>query len=188
MDKRLELRRCAEELFAENGFKDTNVSDITKKAGFATGTFYNYYTSKEALFMEIFNEENVKLKRSILQSVDLNADPMQVMNEMMAMNMQGITANPILRESYNRDVFMKIEKNFRENGLKHVDFMYGGFVEIAQKWQAEGKIRKDIDAQMIMAIFASLICVETHKEEIGFEYFPQVLEYLSEFTMKGLMT
>ncbi|WP_242832622.1 TetR/AcrR family transcriptional regulator [Clostridium saccharoperbutylacetonicum] len=39
------------------------MSDITKKAGIGVGTFYNYYSSKEKLFMEIFLEENVKLKK-----------------------------------------------------------------------------------------------------------------------------
>jgi len=29
--------------------------------------------------------------------------------------------------------------------------------------------------------------METHKDEIGIEYFPRLIEYLAEFTMKSLM-
>ena len=47
-------------------------------------------------------------------------------------------------------------------------------------------MRSDIDIGMIMAIFTAIVTVETHKEEIGLQYFPQVLDYLMEFTMKGL--
>ena len=68
-----------------------------------------------------------------------------------------------------------------------MNFLYDSFIEIVKKWQLEGKLRSDIGADMIMAIFGALINVDTHKEEIGIQYFPQVLEYLSEFTMKGLM-
>ena len=186
MDKRTELQRCARELFSERGFKDTNVSDITKMAGFATGTFYNYYPSKEALFMEIYNEQNALLKRNILQAVDPDGDPMSVIGELLARNLKGMSEDPILKEWYNREVFMKIEKNFREqNGLEHVDFLYGSFIDIVQRWQEQGRMRRDLNSRMIMAIFAALICVETHKDEIGFEYFPELMDYLTAFTMKG---
>ncbi|WP_368488289.1 TetR/AcrR family transcriptional regulator [Clostridium sp. BJN0013] len=44
-DKKILIYDCAKKLFNEKGFKDTNVSEITKKAGMAVGTFYNYSES-----------------------------------------------------------------------------------------------------------------------------------------------
>ena len=73
-----------------------------KAAGMAVGTFYNYYASKDQLFMEIFNEENAALKRRILDALDLNADPMEVMGEMIMRNMEGMMADPILKQWHNR--------------------------------------------------------------------------------------
>lgn len=182
------IYNCGKEIFEKKGFKDTNVAEIMKQAGMATGTFYNYYNSKDKLFMEIYNDENAKLKRRILASLNMEAEPILVMKEMMMKNLQGMQENPILREWYNRDVFQKLEKGFREEGgAERVDFLYDSFVEVVRKWQNEGKMRSDISAEMIMAIFAALVNVDTHKEEIGLEYFPQVIEYLAEFTMKGLM-
>ncbi len=187
MDKKAEIYRCAKELFEQNGFKDTNVAEIMKAAGFAIGTFYNYYKSKDQLFMEIYNDENVKLKRSITESIDLAADPIDVMREMTIKNIMGMNANPILREWYNKDVFTKIEQSFREeNGLEHVDFLYDSFIEVVRRWQEEGRMRNDISAEMIMAIFGALINIDLHKEEIGVQFFPQVMEYLAEFIMRGL--
>lgn len=186
-DKREELLRCGYTLFAERGFKDTNVADITKMAGMATGTFYNYFISKDQLFMEIYLKENAKLKKSILESLDLDADPFPVMKKMMFLNLQGMQSNPILKEWYNREAFSRIEETFRkEKGIDSVDFLYDTFIEVVKKWQAAGKMRNDIDSGMIMAIFSALITVEVHKDEIGFQYFPEVLDYMSEFIMSGL--
>lgn len=187
-DKKADIIECGIKLFSSKGFKDTNVAEITKMAGIATGTFYNYYSSKDALFMDIYIEENVKLKKNIMEALDLESDPINVMKEMMYQNFKGMSSNPILKEWYNRDIFSKIEQSYREQkGLDHVDFLYDSFIEIVKKWQSEGKIRNDINAEMIMVIFSALINVDTHKEEIGIKYFPQVLEYLAEFTMRGLM-
>jgi AcrR family transcriptional regulator len=57
MDKKAEIYRCAKELFEKKGFKNTNVAEIMQAAGFATGTFYNYFKSKDQLFMEIYSDE-----------------------------------------------------------------------------------------------------------------------------------
>jgi len=47
--RRKELMDVAEELFLENGYEETAVSHIVKKAGVAQGTFYYYFKSKEAI-------------------------------------------------------------------------------------------------------------------------------------------
>lgn len=186
-NKKIDIFDCGKELFISKGFKDTNVSDITKMAKIGVGTFYNYYPSKEKLFMEIFLEENVKLKKSIMESVDLDGYPLKVIKELMFLNVSGMNSNLILKQWYNRDVFSKIEQLYREeNGINHVDFIYSSFSEIIENWQVEGKMRDDIDSKSIMAIFAALINIDTHKEEIGIQHFPQILDYLTEFVIKGL--
>ncbi|MBI4857818.1 MAG: TetR/AcrR family transcriptional regulator [Acetobacterium woodii] len=186
-EKKDDILRHGRELFKTKGFKDTNISEITKMAGIATGTFYKYYPSKEKLFMDIFLEENAKLKNQCLQSLDLTKSPLEIVGQMLSQNAAGMNANPILKEWYNKSVFDKIEKLYlEENGLQAVDFLYDSFLELVEKWQAEGKMRKDIDSKMIMMIFAAVINVDTHKEEIGLEYFPQLLELMTKLIMKGL--
>ena len=188
VDKKNEILKSARELFEKKGFKDTNVSEITKNAGMATGTFYSYYSSKDKLFMDTFKEENIRLKKEVVESINIDDDPVTVVGIMMHLNDLGMKSNPILKEWYNREVFSKIEKAYKEeNGIDKLDFMYNSFIEVIRIWQSKGKIRKDIDAEMIMVIFGALINVYTHKEDVGIQYFPKVMEYLAEFTMKGLM-
>lgn len=187
MDKKETIFQCGKELFSSKGFKDTNVADITKMAGIAAGTFYLYYPSKENLFIEIFMQENLKLKEIIHNQVNPDDDPMTVIMQITRLNLEGISANPILREWYNKDVFQKIEQKFRETDQKaSFEFMYADYYAAIEKWQAEGKMRADIDCGMIMALFTAVINTDTHKEEIGIQYFPQLLEYLFQFVVDGL--
>jgi hypothetical protein len=103
------------------------------------------------------------------------------------LNLEGMKSNPILSQWYNRDVFEKFEQLFREeNGMGAMDFFYKNTVALIRVWQAEGKIRKDIDSELIMAMFMAIINIDTHKDEIGLQYFPQLQEYLTEFVLKGL--
>lgn len=187
-EKKKRLYTTARQLFSEKGFADTSVADITHSAEMAVGTFYLHYTSKEQLFMDIFLEENTSLKKTCLSALDLDQPPMEIVRQMLAANLAGMQANPILREWYNRTVFQKIEKKFLEqNGIQAVDFLYDTFLEIIKQWQVQGKIRSDIDSKMIMMIFAAVINVDTHKEEIGIEYFPQLLEQMTYLIMQSLI-
>lgn len=186
-DKKEKLLAAAKELFSEQGFKATNVSQITKAAGMATGTFYLYFTSKEQIFMDIFLEENVKLKKVLHKNFDVNGDPLSAIQKTMADNISGMQANPILREWFNREVFQKIEEKYREeNGLDRLDFAYDYFYKIIETWQEQGKMRKDIPADMIMAIFTAMIVIDEKKDQIGFHFFPKIQDYLADFIMMGL--
>lgn len=46
-DTRLRLFRCALELFAERGFPNVTVEDITEAADVGKGTFFNYFATKD---------------------------------------------------------------------------------------------------------------------------------------------
>ena len=188
IDKKADIFNSGRELFYSKGFKDTNVSDIAKMAGIGVGTFYNYYSSKEELFLEIYIKENGDLKKRLMESVDLNEDPVTFVTKFVAQNISEMNSNRILKEWYNKDLFSKLEKYFDEQGgTKSIEeLMHGGMVELIKKWKTEGKIRADLDDEMIMTIFFAIPYIELHKSEIGIQYFPQIMLYIAELIMKGL--
>src|SRR5690625_1385348 len=61
-----ELLKHGQELFSHYGFKKTSISELSKLAGIAQGTFYNFYDSKEALFFEVLDKEEAKVKEILL--------------------------------------------------------------------------------------------------------------------------
>lgn len=63
---RQRILEVAQELFASRGFDATTTRDIAKSAGIATGTMFNYFSSKEAVVGSLAAEALTDLK------VDLN--------------------------------------------------------------------------------------------------------------------
>ncbi|MDR0266755.1 TetR/AcrR family transcriptional regulator [Paenibacillus sp.] len=186
MDKKQIIFNCGSELFLSKGFKDTNISDIAKMAGIAVGTFYNYYPSKEKLFFEIYIKENEKLKKHILESLDMDQDPVTLVSQLVEQNIHAMNSNKILKEWYNRDLFQELERYYEEVKGDDDSIRNSSYAGLLKKWRAEGKIREDIDDDLLPAFFDSLVYIDTHKEEIGVRHFPQVIQYLAEFIMKGL--
>lgn len=188
IDKKADIFNSARDLFYSKGFKDTNVSEIAKLAGIGVGTFYNYYSSKEKLFLEVYTKENENQKNHLLGSMNFNDDPVALITKMVAQNASDMNSNLILKEWYNKELFSKLEQQFYEQGgIESFDeFTRSGRIELIKKWKVEGKIRADLDDDMINAIFNSILYIDLHKSEIGIQHFPQILIYITEFIMKGL--
>lgn len=68
------LLRAAERLFGEGGFHATGVSDITRAAGVAQGTFYLYFESKEEIFralvLNLSHELRLALQAAVVGAPD----------------------------------------------------------------------------------------------------------------------
>lgn len=66
---------AAATVFAEKGFHPTTIQDIAKQAGIAGGTIYNYFDSKPALLLGIFE----RMREAILE--DAQPEPLPTASE-----------------------------------------------------------------------------------------------------------
>lgn len=63
MKKKTETKRqaivdVAAVVFREMGFERASMAEICRRVGFSSATLYNYFTSKESLFLEVMHEAN----------------------------------------------------------------------------------------------------------------------------------
>ncbi len=62
---RQELLDAAELVFGKRGFEKASISEITRQAGVALGTFYVYFPHKEAIFIELVDELGLRLRQAL---------------------------------------------------------------------------------------------------------------------------
>lgn len=186
MDIKSNIFKCGKDLFSAKGFKKTNIKEIAEMAGIGVGTFYSYYSSKEQLFIEVYIQENEKLKVRLVETLDLTQEPVKLIKQLLAENFKAIHENPILKEWYNQDFYKELEQYYRNENGASIDSIRDFYVDLLKSWKSQGKIREDIDEELLPLFFDSLICIDTHKDEIGIQHFPQVINYLIEFIIQGL--
>lgn len=61
-----EILQAALELFAEKGFENTSISAIARRAGLSQGLMYNYFASKDALLLAIFEKGWAEVQSSFV--------------------------------------------------------------------------------------------------------------------------
>lgn len=64
--RRVEILQAAKEVFAERGFHAASINEVIKRAGIARGTFYLYFTSKDAVFESILDQAILELEARII--------------------------------------------------------------------------------------------------------------------------
>ncbi|MCB9677229.1 MAG: TetR/AcrR family transcriptional regulator [Alphaproteobacteria bacterium] len=63
--RRAQILERALGVFAEKGYHGASVSDVVKAAGVARGTFYLYFDSKEAVFLDLLDELLATLRAGV---------------------------------------------------------------------------------------------------------------------------
>jgi AcrR family transcriptional regulator len=55
IDRREQILRAAQKLFADKGFRETNLNDVAVQLGFRRQAVYHYFPSKEDILYELID-------------------------------------------------------------------------------------------------------------------------------------
>jgi AcrR family transcriptional regulator len=103
MDKREAFIHVGEKLFSRHGYRDVSIEDITRAAGTGTGSFYNYFPSKEDFYgaiIDIIERQGIEKTDRILNRLQ---SPVNKLKAIARFTTLGIRRNPILRGIITRD-------------------------------------------------------------------------------------
>ena len=75
LSKKTVIFNAAMSIFMEKGYGETRMIDIAKEAGIGKGTIYEYFSSKEELFFEMFFGEILDHSRKMERIRELQTSP-----------------------------------------------------------------------------------------------------------------
>ncbi|WP_425447367.1 TetR/AcrR family transcriptional regulator [Dethiothermospora halolimnae] len=188
MDKNIKfnLLKEARELFIKKGFKSTGIREIAKKTGVATGTLYNYYDSKEDIFLDIFLEENDQLNKEIIKSLNIEEQSLKILKKAISNHLEKIEENPILKVMFETEVRDKVLSKLKPNKYKkYTESTRDTFIPYIKNMQDKG-IVKNIDPEFFIIVINTIYNVNINKKEYGEEYFPMLTEFLIEAIINNL--
>ncbi len=139
---------AARDVFAEIGYGGTTVRDIIRRTNLASGTFYNYFDSKEAVFNALSEEIGTEL-RQLLRDVRQRATSFDGFIEAMFLTYFSYYAN-------NRENYMLTRSNRGRDGMNEVmqgPQVHAGFAELSDDIRqaiAEGVIPQ-LDVEFLTA-------------------------------------
>lgn len=117
-EKKADLFKAAQAVFAQKGYKNANIAEITRQANMAVGSFYSHYGSKEEIFLEVYAREN-RLKReeimASLGSIDWQDDAEEIADQVTRL-VEMIFQNEILKQWYKPETAGLLRNFYDEAG------------------------------------------------------------------------
>jgi TetR/AcrR family fatty acid metabolism transcriptional regulator len=145
--KRDTILAAAQRVFARRGYHDARTSEIAREAGVAEGTLYNYFPSREDIFLSLFEERWQSFTDRVRKKTSALPDPNDKLKAIFAEAMkQFMTSKPLsqvfLMETNPSSVFF----NSRV-ALRLADFL--DLIEsILIEGKRTGKYHPDLDTRV----------------------------------------
>jgi AcrR family transcriptional regulator len=185
---RSQLVDAGRELFAQYGFAETRIRDVTDAAGIGTSTFYQFFESKESLYVEVLHVERRRLHDRIDAAVSEAETPRDEVETMLRVMLREVRSNPhtsrLFVEGELRLVAERLSDAERQSlaaGEETDDLPY------AESWAAMDAFRYD-DPAAIADLFRSLVFVTRAKDTdiVPSESYEETEERLVETIVDGL--
>jgi AcrR family transcriptional regulator len=149
------LFRAALDLFAQKGFAETTVEDITEAADVGKGTFFNYFPSKEHLLVAFSDMQIAKLQAAV-DRVTKSHEPMPSFLRNLGLTM---TAEPARNPSIVRALLQANLSSSAVRDIMRVNHSRSHVLltRLVQTGQDRGEVRNDLPAAEIAHVFRQTV-------------------------------
>lgn len=181
------LRDAGREFFGRYGIDKTTITELTEAAEIGKGTFYQFYDSKEELYIDIIEQYLEEyIPRLLSNSFEAYDDPEQAIEAYLEQSMDELDSNPLLRQLFLEDDVDQLLDQFSDDELtegheQSVEF----FLPYIEQWYNECEVTGP-DPETIAHTLRLVTRLEFSKEHVGRERYPAVRDTLISAVAAGI--
>lgn len=158
------------ERFIRVGLAKTTIAALAKDAGIGKGSFYQFYPSKEALFLAVAQHEEQRFRAELLQALEDEDDAHAKIRCLLRAPFDRLEHHPFLRLLLDAETVAALSVRLDPQALR--DNEAGDrafFVEIARRWSLQGVLRKGTDPEEVFAAMAGLFLIALQRDALSNE-------------------
>ncbi len=184
------LIESGQTLFAQFGLERTRIKDITAEVEIGTSTFYQFFDSKEALYVEVLLREHQQFHETIETAIPNEEPPRTQLECALRTLFDEIESSPLLYrlivEGELRSLQTRLSESQRAELLEQI---HGTRLTYIDEWVEDPSFRSD-DPELVDGLLRTLVFVSRSKnvgsetgERSGYE---AVKEFLIDVAVDGL--
>ena len=154
-ETRERLFRAALRLFAEKGFAETTVADITNAADVGKGTFFNYFPSKEHILVAFSDMQLSKLQATVDELRDTRKPMRAFFRDMtLRMTQEPAKSPDVMRAMLQANLTSSSVRSVMRERSARSEALLTQLVQIGQE---RGEFRRDVPALELAQVFRQTI-------------------------------
>ncbi|MQA06262.1 MAG: TetR family transcriptional regulator [Streptosporangiales bacterium] len=182
------LRDTGFQLFTTQGLKKTSLDELVTPAGIAKSSFYAFFDSREALYIELMYEQVPELNRWLLDELyDESAGTTEAVRAFMHGVLDIQRNNPLYSRlmSHSDELAMVARRVSPEQLLETKRYLVSPIVEFIERAQRAGRLI-DGDPGVLLGVIQAVMVIPLEKDRLDPETYPAALELLVDIVANGL--
>ncbi|MBQ9092145.1 MAG: TetR/AcrR family transcriptional regulator [Anaerotignum sp.] len=143
---------AAWKLFYEQGYDDTTVEEIVEESGTSKGSFYHYFSGKDALLSslsDLFDDKYQELIPTLEEDMD-SFDKLMYLNQELFLMIDNSVSLDLVARMYSSQLVTAGEKHL----MDHNRLYYKLLRQIVSEGQKKGELREDATVNEIVKAYA----------------------------------
>ncbi len=155
-EKYQQILEAAVTVFAEQGFLQSTVAQVAKKAGVADGTIYLYFKNKDDILIQIYNYKTKEVFEQFRKAVDAGESAEQKLRNLVRTHL----------EEFQKDINMAIvyqaethqHRRLAQDVIKEMSKWYRDIItEVVELGQEEGTMRRNLYLGLVMRLITGAV-------------------------------
>ena len=169
------MMEVAIEIFHESGTKGLSIKELTKRAGIAQGSFYNFWKDKDALIMDVMQYRLSQKLEIAKQSFDESLEnPVKFLVDIIYEHSIDLKEKYKKKPIYAQALNMLSKKN--ENRVYEANSLYTDFInKLAEYWKEQNAV-KDVDEKGLINAFTGSFLLFSNYYKFEEKYFNDILK------------
>lgn len=147
-DKRERLLHEAAALFAECGFNKADVAELAARAGVSKGSIYNYFESKEDLYLYVCRDGMQRSRQAIYGELDSDWDIYQQISYIFNQGARFVSNHPEYLILYVNIASAGMERFSNQMSLEVEKYTADHFKRLILRDMEKGLVRRDVDVDV----------------------------------------
>ncbi|MGB3682059.1 MAG: TetR/AcrR family transcriptional regulator [Rubrobacteraceae bacterium] len=181
-----QIVEAGRERFARQGLKKTSIEDLTRPAGIAKSSFYGFFGSKEELYLKLLMEERKRL-RGEMPAASLAGNGRDAVERFLWAVVREFETNPLTRRlATHPEEWQAVKRRVPPEAMQaNVEDSTDAVSYFIREGQEAGVV-SDGDPEVFAGVIRSVVVLTIHKDDIGREIYPAVLEKMIRLVADGL--
>jgi AcrR family transcriptional regulator len=181
---RAKLTAAGEEFFARMGIRRTTVDELARAAGISKGAFYNFFDSKESLFLTLVEDYEMRAHAEVEAAVQ--ADPHHGLDTLIDTALHATERNPLLPVAMSEEG-LRLLRGITEAQREAFVQRDVRLVERVLALLRQAGVEVQVSSTVLVALLRSLVFVGWHRREIGEDLTDELAAWLTPTLRAALL-
>lgn len=179
------LLQAGRDGFTRVGLAKATIAELARDAGIGKGGFYQFFESKEELFLAVQEQEELAFKATLQRELDRAGSGRAAVRTLLLVTATRLDDHPFLRRLLDPETLSALTLRVPPERLaahRQADRAY--FMELLREWKRRGWLRPQVDLGVAFDVLTAIFVITLQRELMGADAARHAVTELAEATAR----